>query len=190
MAGVAITAFVVLTSTVGGHTLPTRPDYAIELMVVGGIPRDSVAVQTMVALGEPLPAAALTAVLVGLCLWFNSRRAAIVAALAPIVTVAAVSVLKPTVGRLHAGSLSFPSGHAAFITAFVIAAGLLVVEVRGSRTRDLIVVVALAGLVCGAIGVSLVANRMHYASDSVAAFFLATTITLSLNACVRAVGRT
>lgn len=177
-------------SRVRGTTLPGATDRAVEEAVVPGVRRDAGVVQALVLLGEPVVAVLLTAALAVVCLVLRRPRIAVLAVVGPAATVAAVTVAKPLVGRLHAGSLAYPSGHAGFVTALVLTLGLLLAARAPARTvLVLLGATAAAAVLSAAMAIALVADRKHYASDSLGGFCVAVVVVMSGAAVTRCVSR-
>jgi undecaprenyl-diphosphatase len=83
------------------------------------------------------------------------------------------------IGRTLDGGYSFPSGHTAGITAVASAAGLLVVSVASGRPRAATLLAALGVLgATTAMTVALVANRLHFLTDTIAGAGTALAIVL------------
>jgi membrane-associated phospholipid phosphatase len=95
-------------------------------------------------------------------------RLAAVAALAPLVGIAFVRMLKPVFGRQRGGSgLAYPSGH---VTTLVVVWGLLVI-VAGCAWWA--VLVAIAVIAVGMVGVGI---TFHYFTDTVGGLLLGSAI--------------
>ena len=80
-------------------------------------------------LADPIPAAVLMLLLAATCWRLGRRRLALLAVAGPAAADVVVIVMKPLVGRtIHEGNLSYPSTHAAQITAFILVIALLVLS--------------------------------------------------------------
>ncbi|MEV7003000.1 phosphatase PAP2 family protein [Streptomyces sp. NPDC093982] len=118
-------------------------------------------------LGEPAGAATLVVAAVTGCLLLRRPRAAVLVGAGAGMTVVSTILLKPVVGRtIHDGNLSYPSGHTAFLTAFVLVVALLATGRLGlGRTTGTLFVLA-AALVAGvAMGWAQVTLGAHYPTD-------------------------
>ncbi|WP_190134953.1 phosphatase PAP2 family protein [Streptomyces longispororuber] len=119
-------------------------------------------------LGEPAGAATLVVAAVTGCLLLRRPRAAVFAVAAPGAAVAAVTLLKPLVGRtIHGeGNLSYPSGHTAFLTALALVVALLAAGRPGvGRAAGAALVLAAASAAGVAMGWAQVALGAHYPTD-------------------------
>ena len=121
--------------------------------------------------GSQLPAAALSAVIVVVCL-LNGRlnRALLAAAAVPAAVGVNDGLCKPLFHRTYLGALSYPSGHTA--TMFALAATvavLLYVPPRPMKARALRIVIPAATCVLGGVvAVGVIGLRWHYFTDTVA----------------------
>jgi undecaprenyl-diphosphatase len=133
-------------------------------------------------LGDPIQVALLIAAVAGPAA-LAKRWSGVLLTIIGTVAAATVTelILKPLIGRLHSGYLSFPSGHTTAVAAVAIAAAILLAGARWPRSTALRIVAGL-GTVALALGVavSLVAENIHYATDTVAGFCVGITIMLSL----------
>lgn len=119
-------------------------------------------------LGEPVGAAVLVVVAVTGCLLLRSPRAAVLVVAGTGTAVGSTKLLKPLVGRtIHGdGNLSYPSGHTAFLTAFVLVVAIVVTGRRGlGRTAGLSLVLAAALVAGAAMGWAQTTLGAHYATD-------------------------
>jgi len=86
-------------------------------------------------------------------------------------------VLKPLVGRLRDGHLAFPSGH----TTAVAALAIVLTGARWPRSVALRLLASLAVVgVAAGVAVALIAQRIHYATDTLAGCCVAISTVLSL----------
>jgi membrane-associated phospholipid phosphatase len=121
--------------------------------------------------GSQLPAAALSAVIVVVCL-LNGRLSGALLAAAAVPAAVGVNdgLCKPLFHRTYLGALSYPSGHTA--TMFALAATLAVllyVPPRPMKARALRIVIPAATCVLGSVvAVGVIGLRWHYFTDTVA----------------------
>ncbi|MFC8194262.1 phosphatase PAP2 family protein [Streptomyces sp. NPDC057298] len=119
-------------------------------------------------LGEPLGAALLGVAAVAGCLLLRRPRAAVLVVAGPALTVGTTTLLKSVVGRtIHDGSLSYPSGHTAFLSAIALAVALIATGRLGLGRAAGTSLVLTAALVAGAaMGWAQVALGAHYPTDT------------------------
>jgi len=149
-------------------------------------------------LGDLMPVAVMTAVLVLACLVTRRWRGAVLVAVAvPAAAGITEFVLKPLIGRTLMGDLSFPSGNETRVFALAAAFAVLLVDPPRARIPAAVrLLLALAVLLAaGAVGIALVGLGHHYFTDAVAgaavgvAVVLATTLILDRLAAMDARSR-
>lgn len=178
----ALAALVVLVLGIlyAGDSGPGAVDARIQSAVDGaGPPWRHVALATDF-LGEPVGAAVLVGAAVTGCLLLRSPRAAVLVVAGPGLTVGTTTLLKSLVGRTIHGddNLSYPSGHTAFLTAFVLVVALLVTGRRGRGGPAGTSLVLAAALVAGAaMGWAQVALGAHYPTDALGGWCTALAVT-------------
>jgi len=129
-------------------------------------------------LADPIPAAVLMLLLAATCWRLGRRRLALLAVAGPAAADTVVMVMKPLVGRtIHGGSLSYPSTHAAQITAYVLVIALLVLS-QLSLSTGAATAVVLGAAAAGALvmGWAQVAGSVHYATDTLGGFCVAVAV--------------
>ena len=90
-------------------------------------------------------------------------------------------ILKPLVGRLRYGHLSFPSGHTSAVAAIAIATTILLLGGQRPRSIALRLLASLAAVVIAAsVAVALIAQHVHCATDTVAGCCVAVVTVLGL----------
>jgi membrane-associated phospholipid phosphatase len=125
----------------------------------------TVATRLLGVLSEPLVIYSVIVTLVGFALWRRRWEVAALAVLAPGLCVALTEVFKPLVDRMHAGYLSYPSGHTvSSVSAYTVA--LLVVTAEWNGLRRLLAWVVWALVVLG-VTAGLVAMNYHYPTDTI-----------------------
>ncbi|MEU7469889.1 phosphatase PAP2 family protein [Streptomyces sp. NPDC044984] len=168
IAVLAALVVVVLGALYAGDSEPGTADARIRAAVEGAGPQSrSVALATDF-LGEPVGAATLVVGTVTGCLLLRRPRAAVLVVAGTGASVATTKLLKPLVGRaIHEGSLSYPSGHTAFLTAFALVVALLAAGRLGlGRTAGTSLVLAAALVAGAAMGWAQVALNAHYPTDT------------------------
>lgn len=136
--------------------------------------RASAAVQR---LADPVPAAIFVVLLVVVCLTCRQRRLAAVAVVGPLTADLIVLVMKHIVGRTIHGSLTFPSTHTTHSAALAMVAAMLIaalLDLAGGATAALALAAAVASSL--AMGWALVADSVHYATDTFAGFCVAVSV--------------
>lgn len=127
------------------------------------------ALRRFVRLGSPawIPPFLVAIVLVSLAL--RRPRVAIANVVGVGITAGAVTVLQPTIGRTLEGGFALPSGHTAGAVAFTAGVSLLVMSLAPRRPLVTGIASAVAVLVVSVtVGTSLVANGLHYTTDTIA----------------------
>lgn len=150
-------------------------DRSLDTLIRNHLRPDQPITRALVSLGNPAQATILVAVVAGAAA--AARRWSGVL-LTIIGTVTAVTIteliLKPLIGRLRFGHLSFPSGHTTAVAAVAIATVILIGGARWPRSVALRMVASLAAVaVAVGVAVSLIAQHIHYATDTVAGYCVA-----------------
>lgn len=180
VAALAALAVVGLGAMYAGHSEPGRVDrWVVEPTADSVRPPWLHVAGVTDFLGEPVGAAVLVLGAVLCCLLLRWPRAAVLVALGPGLTVGTTTLLKPLVGRtIHDGSLSYPSGHTAFLTALALALALLATGRLGHGGTSGASLVLLAALVAGgAMGWAQVALGAHYPTDTLGGCCTALAVT-------------
>jgi membrane-associated phospholipid phosphatase len=90
-------------------------------------------------------------------------------------------VLKPLIGRLRFGHLTFPSGHTTGVAAVTIAAAILIGGAGWPRSLAVRVLASLAvAAIAIGVAVSLVAQDIHYSTDTVGGYCVALATVLAV----------
>ncbi|MGC0374250.1 phosphatase PAP2 family protein [Streptomyces sp. SAI-229] len=180
VAGFAALTVVVLGVLYAGDSGPGEVDARILAVVDGvGPPWRQVAL-AVDFLGEPVGAAVLVGAAVTGCLLLRSPRAAVLVVAGPGLSVGTTTLLKSLVGRTIHGddNLSYPSGHTAFLTAFVLVTALLVTGRRGlGGPAGTSLVLAAASAAGAAMGWAQVALGAHYPTDTLGGWCTALAVT-------------
>jgi membrane-associated phospholipid phosphatase len=125
---------------------------------------------SLVQLGDPLPMAVMTGVLLVACVAARRWRAAALVAVAVPGSMATTEfLLKPLINRTFFGEPSYPSGHATGVFAVAVTFAVLLVDPPGTRLPvRLRVTLAVAALVAAVVtAVAIVGVHSHYATDTV-----------------------
>jgi undecaprenyl-diphosphatase len=122
----------------------------------------------------------LAVLLAGLALALGHRKLAVLAIVGPGLTGVATTTLKPIIGRTIDGDFAYPSGHTGGATALGVVAALLLIAVLRTTTRTSALLIAAGALVSGGtMALALVADRAHYATDTLGGFCVAVAVVLT-----------
>ncbi|WP_030687009.1 phosphatase PAP2 family protein [Streptomyces globisporus] len=168
IAGLAAVVVGVLGVLYAGDGRPGGVDVRVLAVVGGAAPSSWDVALGLDFLGEPVGAALLVLVAVTGCLLLRWPRAAVLLCVGVGAAVGVARGLKFLVGRtIHGDNLSFPSGHTAFLTAFVLVVALLVVgRLRLGRVAGLLLVFGVALVAGAAMGWAQVVLGAHYPTDA------------------------
>jgi membrane-associated phospholipid phosphatase len=167
---VCVAATVLLGAFVARQTRAEPLDAWFDTRIQAGLGGQRRVLNDLSGLGDLIPVAVLTAVLVLACLVTRRWRGAVLVAVAvPAAASITEFVLKPLIGRTLMGDLSFPSGNETRVFALAAALAVLLADPPRARipaaARVLLALAAL--LVAGAAGVALVGLGHHYFTDTV-----------------------
>jgi membrane-associated phospholipid phosphatase len=136
--------------------------------------------ESVIVFGSPAAVVVLALFLAVVPLTLGHRRLAVLAVVGPGLTGVATTTLKPIVGRTLDGSFAFPSGHTGGATALGLVTALLLVTVLSTATGTSAILIAAGAMLSGgAMALALVADRAHYATDTVGGFCVAVTVVLT-----------
>ena len=159
-----------------------RLDLTLDTFIRTHIRQDEPITGALVSLGNPPQAVILVAAVAGAAA-AAKRWSGVVLTIGG--TLAAVTIteliLKPLIGRLRYGHLSFPSGHTTALFSIAIATVILFTGARRPRNFGLRLVASFAAVVV-AIGtaIALIARHVHYATDTVAGCCVAVATVLAV----------
>lgn len=133
----------------------------------------------LIRFADPPSVAAVSVLLALTCVVLRRRRLAVVAFAGPALTGLATTVLQPAIGRTLDGGFALPSGHTASATALATVAALLAVSLADQRPLPVALLAATGVLMVGTtMAVALVANGLHFVTDTAAGFCTAVAIVL------------
>lgn len=177
MAGICVLTVTLIGALVAHDRLPTGLDNAIwNLLPYPWEPagqhgtglRFLTAIGQIRQLGGPLAITAMTALLCYCCLAMRRYRAVLLVAGGEIGASVLTSLMKPVVGRMLGGSLSYPSGHTT--AAFALATGVVLVIASSQPTRmPRSMRIALSVVTLGTaslVALGMVAWHEHYLTDT------------------------
>lgn len=126
-------------------------------------------------------------------LWLQRRRAHLLLAASPVVSLCvaglASTIAKATFDRprppveVHAAHVTlaaFPSGHATDAAAFFLAASGVIALTLATRTRSQVLALLAGAVAAGAIGISRLVLGVHWLSDVVAGWALGTATAVAV----------
>jgi membrane-associated phospholipid phosphatase len=163
-------------------------DTRIASAIAAHIDPDQRILRFIVRLGDPLSIAAIVVVLTMTALLLKRPRAAVLALVGPSACGVAIELMKPLVGRTYHGILTFPSGHTTGITAVATVAAVMAVSFTRSRLF-IAIAMAVAGVLIVAIvmAFALLAQHLHYPTDTLGGFLTAMVIVLAGAFCIDAI---
>ena len=178
----AIIVIAILGMRYADQDMPGRVDRILDAVIRnrlrGGQPITSV----LVRLGNPAPAAILVAAVAGAAAAARRWSGVLLAIIGTLTAVTVTElILKPLIGRLRFGELSFPSGHTTAVAAVAIAAAVLIGSAQWPRSIALRVLAAVAAVaVAVGVAMSLVAQHVHYLTDTVGGYCVAIATVLAV----------
>jgi undecaprenyl-diphosphatase len=183
VACIAVTA--VLGVSVSDQSRAGGLDATVDARIKAGLAGHHFLLTVLPRVGTPVPVVVMTLALVAACLATHRWRGAVLAGAAVLVAVVLTErVLKPLIGRIALGWLSFPSGHAT--SMFALAAVCTVLLAGPSRPplpAVLRLFLALAAVTAAAaVSAAMVALGFHYFTDIIggAAVSIATVLLTAL----------
>jgi membrane-associated phospholipid phosphatase len=182
----AIIVIVVFGMRYADQDMPGHLDRSIDALIRHALHREQPITAALVSLGNPGQATVLVAAVAGAAA-IARRWAGVLLTIVGTVTAVAITdlILKPLIGRLSYGHLSFPSGHTTVVAAVALATAILIAGARWPRSMILRLVAGLAAVaVAVCVAISLVALRVHYATDTVAGYCVALATVLAVAFCL------
>lgn len=175
-------ALIILVLGLTYHDTPSAApiDARIASVIAAHIDPDQRVLRFIVRLGDPLSIAAIVVILTMSALLLKRPRAAVLALVGPSACGVAIELMKPLVGRTYHGILTFPSGHTTGITAVATVAAVMAVSFIRSRLL-MAITMAVAGVLIVAIvmAFALLAQHLHYPTDTFGGFLTAIVIVLA-----------
>ncbi|MBV9143570.1 MAG: phosphatase PAP2 family protein [Pseudonocardiales bacterium] len=177
-----ISMIVMLAVRYADQDMPGHLDRSLDALIRSHLRPDQPLTQALVSLGNP-PEAALLVVAVAGAAAAVRRWSGVLLTIGGTVTavISTELILKPLVGRLRYGHLSFPSGHTTAVAAVACAAAILLGGARWPRHLALRVAAGLVPVaLAGSVAISLVAQHIHYTTDTVAGYGVALAAVLAV----------
>jgi membrane-associated phospholipid phosphatase len=179
---VCVAATALLGAIVARQTRAEPLDAWVDARIQAGLGGQRRVLNDLSGLGDLIPVAVLTAVLVLACLVTRRWRGAVLVAVAvPVAAGVTELVLKPLIGRTLMGALSFPSGNETRVFAIAVAFALLLADPVRPRIPAVVrMVLAVAVLLtAGAVAIALVALGHHYFTDTIGGAAVGTAVVLA-----------
>ena len=178
----AIIVIAVLGMRYADQDMPGRVDRILDAVISNRLRPDRPLTYVLANLGDPAQAAILVAAVAGAAAAARRWSGVLLAIVGTATAVTTTElILKPLIGRLRSGVLSFPSGHTTAVAAVAIAAAILIGGAQWPRSIALRVLAAVAALaVAVGVAVSLVAQHAHYVTDTVGGYCVAVATMLGL----------
>lgn len=178
----AIIVIAILGMRYADQDMPGRVDRALDALIGNRLRRDQPISRVLIALGDPAQAA-IVVVAVASAAAAARRWSGVLLAIIGTTTAVALTelILKPLIGRFRFGELSFPSGHTTAVAAVAMAAAILISGAQWPRSITLRLLAAVAAIaVAVGVAVSLVAQHVHYLTDTVGGYCVAVATVLAV----------
>jgi undecaprenyl-diphosphatase len=157
-----------------------RLDRTLDIYIRTHLRQEQSLTRALISLADPAHAAILVTALAGAAA-LARRWSGVMLLLGGTLTAVMISevILKPLIGRLRYGHLTFPSGHTTAMAA--IATAILLIGAQRPRGIALRLYASLAAIVVPAsVAIALVAQQVHYATDTVAGCCVAVAVVLTM----------
>jgi membrane-associated phospholipid phosphatase len=180
----AILVIAVLGMRYSNQEAAGQLDRLLDAYIRSYFSRDQTLARGLISFADPPQVAILLSAVAGAAA-IARRWAGVVLVIGGTLTAVTITevILKPFVGRLRYGHLSFPSGHTAAIAAIAVATVILLIGAQRPRSIALRLLPSLVAVaVAAGVAVALIAQHVHYATDTVAGccVALATVLTTAL----------
>lgn len=178
----AILVLAILAMRYAHQEAAGRLDRTLDIYVRAHLHREQGLTRALISLADPPHAAILVAALAGAAA-LARRWSGVLLPLGGTLTAVVISevILKPLIGRLRYGHLTFPSGHTTALAAIATATAILLLGAQRPRGVALRLCASLAAIVVAAsVAIALVAQHVHYATDTVAGCCVAVAVVLAL----------
>jgi membrane-associated phospholipid phosphatase len=178
----AIVVIAALGMRYADQDMPGRVDRILDAVISNRLRRGRPITYVLANLGDPAQTAILVAAVASAAA-VARRWSGVLLAIVGTLTAVMVTelILKPVIGRLRFGQLSFPSGHTTAVAAVAIAAAVLIGSAQWPRSLALRIVAAVAAVaVAVGVAMSLVARHVHYLTDTVGGYCVAIATVLAV----------
>lgn len=180
--GLALLVLTVLALRYAHQEAAGRLDRALDVYLRTQLRRDQRLTGALVTLAEPPQAAIVLAAVAGAAA-LARRWSGVILTLGGTLSAVTITevILKPLIGRLRYGHLTFPSGHTSAVAAIAIATAILLLSAQRPRSVALRLMASLAAVAAAvSVTVALIAQHVHYATDTVAGCCVAVVTVLGL----------
>ncbi|MGB6161010.1 MAG: phosphatase PAP2 family protein [Pseudonocardiaceae bacterium] len=162
--------------------MPGHLDRSVDALVRQHLRPDQPIAWALVSLGNPAHATMLIAAVAGAAAVARRWSGVLLTIVSSVIAITITElILKPIVGRLRFGHLSFPSGHTTVVTTIAFATAILIGGARWPRSIAVRIAASLAPVaVAAGVAISLVAQDIHYATDTVAGYCVALATVLAV----------
>jgi membrane-associated phospholipid phosphatase len=178
----AILVLAVLALRYAHQEAAGRLDRTLDIYIRTQLRQEQALTRALIRLADPPHAALLVAALAGAAA-LARRWSGVMLLLGGTFTAVMISevLLKPLIGRLRYGHLTFPSGHTTAMAAMATAITILLIGARRPLGVALRLCAGLAAIVVAvSVATALVAQHVHYATDTVAGCCVAVVVVLTL----------
>jgi membrane-associated phospholipid phosphatase len=186
---IALLITVALGFRYAGDAQPAWLDQAALSLTREWLPMPRGLARAIIGVYDPVPLTILIAVLAAVCLAVGRRRLAFLMVAGPVLTGAAITVVKPLIDRTKNGDLSYPSGHMGAAVAIAVVVALLLVSLLGERRWVTVLAVAVPILWGAVVGLAMTVTNYHYWTDAVGGFCAAVAVVLSLDVLIGWAGK-
>ncbi|MGH3829574.1 MAG: phosphatase PAP2 family protein [Pseudonocardiaceae bacterium] len=186
----AISAVGVLSLRYADQDMPGHLDRGLDALIRNRLSSAQPLTLALVSLGNPAQAAILVAAVAGAAAAARRWSGVLLVIVGTVISVTITElILKPLVGRLRYGHLTFPSGHTTAVAAIALATAILIGGARWPRgvTSRLAAGLAPVAVAVG-VALSLVAQHIHYTTDTVAGYCVALATVLAVALCLDYLG--
>ena len=159
-----------------------RLDRTLDIYLRTQLRQEQSLTRALISLADPPHAAMLVAALAGAAA-LARRWSGVMLVLGGTLTAVVISegILKPLTGRLRYGHLTFPSGHTTAMAAIAITTAILVTGAQWPRSVVLRLCASLAAIIVAVgVAIALVAQHVHYVTDTIAGWCVAVAVVLAL----------
>lgn len=178
----AIMVVTVLGLRYADQDMPGQLDRGLDALIRNHLKSDQLITRALISLGNPAQAAILVAAVAGAAAAARRWSGALLTIVSTVMSVTITElILKPLVGRLRFGHLTFPSGHTTAVAAVALATAILIGGARWPRSVAARLLAACAAIAVGVgVAISLVAQHIHYTTDTVAGYCVALATVLAV----------